>query len=118
EIEKASNAVWQLLLGILDKATLTLGDNHKVDFSRTVVVMTSNLGAAEMSRLTSGTIGFVARAHSFSRAGSLAEEIQRVAVDAAKRNFSPEFMNRIDKVLVFRTLGNDDLRKILDIELS
>src|SRR5687767_10431609 len=58
EIEKASDSLWQLLLGILDKATLTLGDNRRVDFSRTVVVLTSNLGAREMSELISGGIGF------------------------------------------------------------
>src|SRR5687767_7929674 len=58
EIEKASDALWQLLLGILDKATLTLGDNRRVDFSRTVIMMTSNLGAKEMSELITGSIGF------------------------------------------------------------
>src|SRR5215212_10918964 len=58
EIEKASDSLWQLLLGILDKATLTLGDNRRVDFSKTMVIMTSNLGAREMSELISGGIGF------------------------------------------------------------
>jgi ATP-dependent Clp protease ATP-binding subunit ClpA len=61
EIEKASDALWQLLLGILDKATLTLGDNRRVDFSKTVVIMTSNLGAREMSDMISGGIGFARR---------------------------------------------------------
>src|SRR5580692_2792929 len=58
EIEKASDALWNLLLGILDKATLTLGDNRRVDFSRSMIFMTSNLGAAEMSSLMSPTLGF------------------------------------------------------------
>src|ERR1700745_4107840 len=58
EIEKASDALWNLLLGILDKATLTLGDNRKVDFSRAMIFMTSNLGAAEMSALLSPRLGF------------------------------------------------------------
>src|SRR5215210_7939966 len=58
EIEKASDALWQLLLGILDKATLTLGDNRKVDFSQTMIFLTSNLGAQEMSELITGSIGF------------------------------------------------------------
>src|ERR1051325_1815608 len=58
EIEKASDSLWQLLLGILDKATLTLGDNRRVDFSKAMVIMTSNLGAREMSELISGGIGF------------------------------------------------------------
>jgi len=118
EIEKASEALWQLLLGILDKATLTLGDNQKVDFSRTVVVMTSNLGTAEMSRMISGGIGFVAPAEGLSKPNRLDGELRRIAVDAAKRRFSTEFMNRIDKVIVFRTLEENDLRKILDIELK
>jgi ATP-dependent Clp protease ATP-binding subunit ClpB len=63
EIEKASDSLWQLLLGILDKGTLTLGDNKRVDFSRTVVIMTSNLGAAEMGRLISGPICCTCRRH-------------------------------------------------------
>jgi ATP-dependent Clp protease ATP-binding subunit ClpB len=116
EIEKASDALWQLLLGILDKATLTLGDNRKVDFSRTIVFMTSNLGASEMSRITSGGIGFAPRPASES--ADIDRKIYRVAVDAAKRKFSPEFMNRIDKVIVFRTLAREHLRQILDIELE
>jgi ATP-dependent Clp protease ATP-binding subunit ClpB len=117
EIEKASDALWQLLLGILDKGILTLGDNQRVDFSRTVVVMTSNLGAVEMGRLISGPIGFVAPAHGTPGVNGIHGKIHRVAVEAAKRRFSPEFMNRIDKVLVFRALAEADLRKILDIEL-
>src|SRR5712691_1628840 len=58
EIEKASDALWNLLLGIMDKATLTLGDNRKVDFSRAMIFMTSNLGAAEMTSLVSPRLGF------------------------------------------------------------
>jgi ATP-dependent Clp protease ATP-binding subunit ClpB len=107
-----------MLLGILDKGTLTLVDNQRVNFSRTVVIMTSNLGAAEMGRLISGPIGFVAPVHGTLALNSIYDEIHRVAVEAAKRRFSPEFMNRIDRVLVFRALAEDDLRKILDIELN
>ena len=119
EIEKASDSLWQLLLGILDKATLTLGDNRRVDFSRTVVIMTSNLGAREMSEMISGGIGFAP-----SKTGKAQEDneidtkIYRTALEAAKRKFSPEFMNRIDKVVVFRSLKEHHLRQILDIELS
>src|SRR5216117_524436 len=58
EIEKASDALWNLLLGILDKATLTLGDNRKVDFSRAMIFMTSNVGAAEMSAILNPKVGF------------------------------------------------------------
>ena len=117
EIEKASDALWQLLLGILDKATLTLGDNRRVDFSRTIVFMTSNLGAAEMSRLASGGIGFAPDSKE-ERTEEVDRKIHRVAVDAAKRKFSPEFMNRIDKAVVFRSLDRDQLRCILDLELA
>src|SRR4051812_34967198 len=97
EIEKASDALWQLLLGILDKGTLTLGDNHKVDLSRTIIIMTSNLGAAEIARLMRGGIGF-APPHKDDEETVLELKIHRVAVDAARRRFSPEFMNRIDKI--------------------
>src|SRR2546428_484793 len=119
EIEKASDSLWQLLLGILDKATLTLGDNRRVDFTRTMVVMTSNLGAREMSELISGGIGF----HSGKNVknpndNEVDQKIYRTAVDAAKRKFSPEFMNRIDKVVVFRSLKEHHLRAILDLELQ
>ena len=117
EIEKASDALWQLLLGILDKATLTLGDNRRVNFSRTIVFMTSNLGASEMSRLASGGIGFAPPPRT-ECAEEIDRKIYRVAVDAAKRKFSPEFMNRIDKVVVFRTLNRDQLHQILDLELA
>ena len=116
EIEKASDSLWQLLLGILDKGVLTLGDNTKVDLSHTVVFMTSNLGAGEMGRLTGGGIGFAPTQPSQSESG-LAQRMFRVAIEAAKRRFSPEFMNRIDRVIVFRALTPDDLRKILDLEL-
>jgi ATP-dependent Clp protease ATP-binding subunit ClpB len=117
EIEKASDALWQLLLGILDKATLTLGDNSKVDFSHTIVFMTSNLGASEMSRLATGRIGFAPKPSTQS-VEQMDRNIYRVAVDAAKRRFSPEFMNRIDKVVVFRTLNRDQLEQILNLELA
>ena len=119
EIEKASDSLWQLLLGILDKATLTLGDNRRVDFSQTIVIMTSNLGAREMSELICGGIGF-APAQGASNHGSsgMDEKISRTAVEAARRKFSPEFMNRIDSVVVFQSLSEDHLRRILDLELQ
>jgi ATP-dependent Clp protease ATP-binding subunit ClpB len=115
EIEKASDALWQLLLGILDKATLTLGDNRRVDFSRSIVIMTSNLGAREMSELISGGIGFAPKSGVVD--AEVDQKIYRTALEAAKRKFSPEFMNRIDKVVVFRSLHSDHLTEILEIEL-
>jgi ATP-dependent Clp protease ATP-binding subunit ClpB len=118
EIEKASDSLWQLLLGILDKATLTLGDNRRVDFSRTIVIMTSNLGAREMSELVSGGMGFApSTADKRQNDSDVDQKIYRTAVEAARRKFSPEFMNRIDKVVVFRSLKEDHLRQILDLEL-
>jgi ATP-dependent Clp protease ATP-binding subunit ClpB len=119
EIEKASDSLWQLLLGILDKATLTLGDNRRVDFSRSLIIMTSNLGAREISELIKGRIGFAAQEQKHLDKSQIAidEKIQRTAVQAASRNFSPEFMNRIDKVVVFHSLNERHLRQILDLEL-
>ncbi|KXK06529.1 MAG: ATPase [Acidobacteria bacterium OLB17] len=119
EIEKASDSLWQLLLGILDKATLTLGDNRRVDFSKTVVIMTSNLGAREMSEMISGGIGFApTKQDKVKEDNEIDTKIYRTALEAAKRKFSPEFMNRIDKVVVFRSLKEHHLRQILDIELA
>jgi len=121
EIEKASDALWQLLLGVLDKATLTLGDNRRVDFSRAVIIMTSNLGAREISDLVNGKIGFAAAKKPnvlAEEATYIDEKIRRTAVQAASRNFSPEFMNRIDKVVVFHSLNEEHLRQILELELQ
>lgn len=119
EIEKASDSLWQLLLGILDKATLTLGDNRRVDFSKAVVIMTSNLGAREMSEMISGGIGFApTKTGKPSEDNEIDTKIYRTALEAAKRKFSPEFMNRIDKVVVFRSLKEHHLRLILNIELK
>jgi ATP-dependent Clp protease ATP-binding subunit ClpB len=119
EIEKANDALWQLLLGILDKATLTLGDNRKVDLSKCVIFMTSNLGAFEMSEMLSGGIGFVGGVkEDESNLAHIDRKMFHTALEVAKRKFSPEFMNRLDKVVVFRTLNKQHLREVLDIELD
>jgi ATP-dependent Clp protease ATP-binding subunit ClpB len=121
EIEKASDALWNLLLGILDKATLTLGDNRKVDFSRAMIFMTSNLGAAEMSDILAPRLGFSAakqRPNGEITHESMAGKIHRSGVEAARKRFTPEFMNRLDEIVTFRPLGPDQLMKILDIELN
>lgn len=115
EIEKASDALWQLLLGVLDKATLTLGDNSRVDFSQCIVVMTSNLGAREMSEITEGKLGFALRA---VQSEELDARLARIGIEAARRKFSPEFMNRLDKVAVFHSLTREALRQVLDLELA
>ncbi len=119
EIEKASDSLWRLMLGIMDKAKLNLGTNKIVDFSNCIITMTSNLGAKEMSDMITGGIGFAKRDTSkYGDKSELDQKIYRTAVEAAKRKFSPEFMNRIDKVVVFRSLKNEDLKKILDLELK
>ena len=123
EIEKASDALWNLLLGILDKATLTLGDNRKVDFSRAMIFMTSNLGASEMSALLAPRLGFnVGDVQERTATGVYDEKtsgkIARSGVEAARRKFTPEFMNRLDKIVTFQPLGSEQLKKILDIELN
>jgi ATP-dependent Clp protease ATP-binding subunit ClpB len=123
EIEKASDALWNLLLGILDKGTLTLGDNRKVDFSRALIFMTSNLGASEMSALTNPRLGFHAPEAALQAQSGVVDEklngkMARTGVDAARRKFTPEFINRLDKIVTFRPLGSAELKKILDIELN
>jgi ATP-dependent Clp protease ATP-binding subunit ClpB len=116
EIEKASDSLWQLLLGILDKATLTLGDNRRVDLSQCIIIMTSNLGAVEMGGLVDGGLGFARKTTQVDT--TFDDKINRTAVEAARRKFSPEFMNRIDKSVVFRTLRSEHLQQILEIELG
>src|ERR1700732_1481442 len=115
EIEKASDALWQLLLGMLDKATLTLGDNRRVDLSHTVIFLTSNLGSSQISDLMHGGMGFI-QPKDKATAG-LDEKVEKTAVEAARRKFSPEFMNRLDKVVVFHPLKRAELDEVLEIEL-
>jgi ATP-dependent Clp protease ATP-binding subunit ClpA len=116
EIEKANDALWQLLLGMLDKATLTLGDNRKVDLSQTVIFMTSNLGGGEIMELMDGGMGFIQPKD--KPITGLDEKMERTAVEAARRKFSPEFMNRLDKVIVFHSLKREQLEEVLRIELG
>jgi ATP-dependent Clp protease ATP-binding subunit ClpA len=116
EIEKASDALWQLLLGMLDKATLTLGDNRRVDLSQTVIFLTSNLGGGEITELMEGGMGFIQPKD--KPAAGLDEKVERTAVEAARRKFSPEFMNRLDKVVVFHPLRREQLEQVLEIELG
>ena len=124
EIEKASDTLWNLLLGILDKATLTLGDNRRVDFSHTVIFMTGNLGAREIESLVRPKLGFAPAAAAAVHLAVAtpgredASRISQAGIEAARRRFSPEFMNRLDKVVVFNLLSDDDLRGILALELD
>ncbi len=116
EIEKASDSLWQLLLGMLDKAMLTLGDNRRVDLSQTVIFLTSNLGGGEITELIEGGMGFIQPKD--KPAAGLNAKVERTAVEAARRKFSPEFMNRLDSVVVFHPLKYDELEEVLEIELG
>jgi len=122
EIEKASDTLWNLLLGILDKATITLGDNSKVDFSKTMIFMTSNVGAREMSTLMKPKLGFTGsvQTHVDTLDGNipLSDDMSRAGIEAACRRFTPEFINPLDKMVVFKPLGNGELDRILEMELN
>lgn len=121
EIEKANDALWNLLLGILDKATLTLGNNERTDFSRSVIFMTSNLGATEMAAHLTPKIGFASGRRSDDGSAVSSEILEKMAAsaqEAARRKFTPEFLNRLDKVVVFHPLGEKELHEVLDIELD
>ena len=111
EVEKASDALWNLLLGILDRGTLTLGDNRRADFSASMIFLTSNPGAAEMGAVGSPQGAF--------RDGHEAR-MSRIGVAAARRRFTPGFIidNRPDKIVVFKSLSETELERILDIELD
>src|SRR6059036_1464278 len=103
---------------LCEKSTrrLTLGDNRRVDFSHSLIFLTSNLGSQEISKLMIGGLGYTSTPPNNDE--KLDQKIYRTAVDAARRKFSPEFMNRMDKVIVFRTLMREHLERILDIELD
>jgi len=110
--------LWNLLLGILDKGILTLGDNRRVDFSASMIFLTSNLGAAEMCALGGPQLGFSPALEDGGFRGGHEAKMSRIGVAAARRRFTPEFINRLDKIVVFKPLGEKELEKILDIELE
>ena len=116
EIEKASPAFTALLLGLLDRATLRLGDNTSVNFEKCFVFMTSNLGAREMLKVVSPDIGF--QGVERRSPASIAERLQSLGLDAVRRRFSPEFVNRIDAVITYRPLGPEALAAILAHQLD
>jgi ATP-dependent Clp protease ATP-binding subunit ClpB len=118
EVEKASDALWNLLLGILDKGILTLGDGRQTDFSRAFVFMTSNLGAAEMQSLVRPKWGFGTLPQlNGADDAEITTKLSRVGVEAARKKFTPEFINRLDAMVVFNALGETQLRQVIEIEL-
>jgi len=112
EIEKAAPSMTRLLLGILDKATLRLGDNSTVNFERTLIFMTTNLGAKSMQRVTRPDFGFEAMLPAKSAVED--SRLQSVGMAAVRKQFSPEFVNRIDSVVTYKPLGRGACDVILD----
>jgi len=114
EIEKSSDALWNLLLGILDKGTLTLGDNKQVDMSSCFIIMTSNIGAQKLAQLKKK------RDLGFTQTDKLnsVSDMRNFSISEVKKKFTPEFINRLDRMIYFRELNHDDYIKILNIELA
>lgn len=113
EIEKAAASMLRILLGILDKGTLRLGDNSVVQFERTLIFLTSNLGAKEISRELNGPLGFCEKPLNDEK-----KDLSRITLSAVRRKLTPEFINRIDSFLTYNPLTPADVRKILDIQLE
>jgi ATP-dependent Clp protease ATP-binding subunit ClpA len=115
EIEKAAPSLTRLLLGVLDKATLRLGDNNMVNFEKSMIFMTSNLGAVSMNKELHPDFGFEAVVpHENSRASKL----EKIAMMAVRKQFSPEFVNRVDAVVTYQPLSAEALACILDQQLA
>ena len=114
EIEKANDALWRLLLGILDKGSLALANGTDVDFTNSFIFMTSNIGSKEISSVHTG-YGFtpVEELH-----GDLNTRINNIAIAAALKHFSPEFINRLDGITVFNTLDEKQVRQVLELEFG
>lgn len=116
EIEKANDALWQLLLGVLDKARLTLGNNKEVDLSSCFIFLTSNIGSRSVSDILAPRLGFGGVGD--EPEARLQKRIEDAVLWSAKRTFSPEFMNRLDHKIVFHRLDATQLEQILDLELA
>ena len=117
EIEKAGQELAQLLLGIFDTGSLTLGNNQKVDMTKCIFFMTGNLGNRDILKLVGeGNLG-LAPSHDEDTSEDLDSKVYRTTREAAKKFFSPEFINRVDRLIVFRFLSNESLTQVLDLEL-
>ncbi|MFO7723733.1 MAG: ATP-dependent Clp protease ATP-binding subunit [Bacteroidales bacterium] len=113
EIEKAHPDVFHLLLQVLDDGLLTDSYGRKIDFKNTIVIMTSNIGSRQLKDFGSG-VGFATT----TRVDSKNEIDRSILENALKKAFAPEFLNRIDDVVIFNALDRDDIHKIIDIELK
>ena len=116
EIEKAAPSMARLMLGLLDRGILRLGDNTQVSFENTIVFMTSNLGAREMMREIAPELGFQSAVA--IHPGDVAGKLKKVALSAVRRKFSPEFVNRIDHVITFQPLDTESFAAIVDHEVD
>ncbi|HEY3385042.1 MAG TPA: ATP-dependent Clp protease ATP-binding subunit [Saprospiraceae bacterium] len=113
EIEKAHPDVYNILLQVLDDGQLTDGLGRKVDFKNTLIIMTSNIGVRQLKDFGQG-VGFATKARQ-----EAAEDLTKSVIQSAlKRTFSPEFLNRIDDVVIFNSLDREHIHKIIDITLS
>jgi len=115
EIEKAAPSMTRLLLGVLDKAVLRLGDNASVSFERTIIFLTSNLGAEAMRKQLRPDFGFEQMA--VTRKDS-AKRLEGIGMNAVRRKFSPEFVNRIDAVITYQPLSSKALSVIVDQQIE
>ncbi len=115
EIEKAAASMNRLLLGVLDKAALRLGDNTTVNFERTMIFLTSNLGAAGMARELKPGFGF---GGGLDPAGAVLGRLQSIGMSAVRRKFTPEFVNRLDSVVTYSPLDEAALDRILDLQVA
>jgi CheY-like chemotaxis protein len=115
EIEKAAHSLTKLLLGILDRGTLRLGDNSTVNFEKSLIFFTSNLGAREMMKEINPDIGFQS-ALPKSRT-DLSQKLESIALGAVRKRFSPEFVNRIDAIVTYQPLDTESLETILDHDM-
>lgn len=114
EVEKAALSLGRLLLGVLDKAALKLGDNSTVNFERSLIFLTSNLGASEMSRELTDRVGFAANLD----APADPERLHAIGLSAVRRRFSPEFVNRIDRTITYQPLDATAIQEILQLQLT
>jgi ATP-dependent Clp protease ATP-binding subunit ClpA len=116
EIEKAAPSLTRLLLGVLDKASLRLGDNNIVNFERTLIFLTSNVGAHQMQNALGRGMGF--QADTGTQEDHAGTRLENIALRAARRNFSPEFLNRVDAVVTYQPLAPESLQAILDLQIA